>query len=525
MDNCVVWKETFLGIELGSTRIKSILIDNDHNVIATGSHTWDNSLVDGIWTYSQEEILSGLQASYASLKADVNDKYGTVLTNVGAIGISAMMHGYIALDRDDNFLVPFRTWRNTITGDAAGKLSELFDFNIPERWSISHLYQAILNKEEHVGRIDFLTTLSSLVHYKLTGQKVIGVGDASGMFPIDEKKNFNERMCNSFNGLMQAHGVNLKLESILPRVLQAGEMAGYLTDEGAKLLDVDGDLVSGIPLCPPEGDAGTGMVATNSVRPNTGNVSAGTSVFAMVVLDKALSKRYAEIDVVTTPDGEPVAMVHCNNCTNEISAYAKLIIEATEELGLTVEVNQVYDMLFSTALKGAKDCGGLISYNYLSGESITHFTEGRPMLVRSNDSVFSLSNLMRAQLFSAVATLNIGMKILFKENIKLKSMVGHGGYFKSSCAGATAMALALNTPVTVMQNAGEGGAWGMAILAAFMVKGNNRSLGDYLASEVFMNTQAVTTTPEKDDIEGFEKYMSSFEKGLEVERKAVEVLC
>lgn len=520
----VNFNESYLGIEFGSTRIKSVLIDKEHNVLAMGSHIWENSLDNGIWIYPYDEIIRGMQNSYREMKNQVKEKYGVTLTKIGGIGISAMMHGYVALDKNDNLLVPFRTWRNAITGVAAEELSTLFNFNIPERWTVAHLYQAILNKESHIKDIAFLTTLAGLIHYKLTGEKVVGVGEGSGIFPINTNCEYEEKMKNLFNSLLSIKGMPYTFDDIAPKIVKCGDCAGHLTKEGARLLDVEGDLSYGIPFCGAEGDAETGMVATNSIKVKTGNVSAGTSVFTMVVLEKPLSKRHVEIDVVATPDGHPVAMIHCNNCTNEINAYAKLFKEVVESLGLKADMNAIYEMMFDSAIKGDKDCGGITAYNYLSGECITKLNEGRLMLIRSPENEMSLNNLMRAQLFSAVTTLNIGMRILTEEKVSLDSMVGHGGYFKSGDAGATAMALTLNTPITVMQTANEGGAWGMAVLVAYMANKGDLSLPDYLDKKVFINMKSKTIYPNGEDLNGFNKYMERFEKGIVLERKAVEIL-
>lgn len=521
---CIEDGKAYLGIEFGSTRIKGVLIDSEHDPIAQGSFTWENSLVDGIWTYSEEEILNGLKECYKSLKADVKAKYGITLTKLGGMGISAMMHGYMPFDGNEKLLVPFRTWRNTITAEAAEKLSESFDFNIPERWSVAHLYQAILKKEPHVKSISSINTLAGYVHFLLTGEKIVGVGEGSGMFPIDESLSYDTKMLEKFNELLRLEGFDKNAEELLPKVKVAGENAGYLTKSGARLLDEEGDLLAGVPFCPPEGDAGTGMVATNSIKQGTGNVSAGTSIFAMIVLEKALNNRYKEIDVVTTPDGYPVAMVHCNNCTNEINAYANLFKEVTESLCGTSDMNKVYGMIFSLSKSADKDCGGLTVYNYLSGESVTGFSSGRPMLVRNENANFTLPNLLRANIYSSVATLAIGMKILEKENVSINSICGHGGLFKTGDEGAKVLASAINTPITVMETAGEGGPWGMAILAAYSANGKEKRLPDYLDEDVFAKSSKKTELPDKEYAEGFEEYLTRFEKGLEIERKAVETL-
>ena len=515
-----------LGIELGSTRIKAVLIGPDHAPVASGDHGWENRLEDGVWTYHMEDVWAGLQDAYAKLRADVKERYGVELTAMAAMGFSAMMHGYVALDQEDRLLVPFRTWRNTITGQAAQLLTERFQFNIPQRWSIAHLYQAILNGEDHVKDICYLTTLAGYVHYKLTGRRVMGVGEASGMFPIDSNTgDFDQAMVDSFDALVAEKGYPWKLRDILPQVLSAGEEAGILTAEGAKLLDPTGSLTPGIPLAPPEGDAGTGMAATNAVAPRTGNVSAGTSVFAMIVLEKALSKVYPEIDMVTTPTGKPVAMVHCNNCTNEINAWAQVFKGFLEALGQTPEMNAVFTAMFRSALEGAADGGGLTLYNYLSGEPITDLEEGRPLLVRTPQAKLDFPNFMRTQLYSALATLKIGMDILAGEQVAVDRLLGHGGFFKTPEAGQRIMAAAAGAPVSVMETAGEGGPWGMALLAAYLVeKEPGQSLEDYLDSRVFAGQKVVTLEPQKQDMEGFEQFMRQYRAGLAVERQAVESL-
>jgi sugar (pentulose or hexulose) kinase len=447
---------TILGIELGSTRIKAVLIGEDHAPIASGSYEWENRYENSVWTYSLEDVWKGLQESYRNLGIDVLEKYNIPLKAIGAIGFSAMMHGYMAFDKGGNILVPFRTWRNTMTEQAAKDLTELFKFNIPQRWSIAHLYQAILNGEPHVKDISHQTTLAGYVHWKLTGQKVLGLGEASGMFPIDSKINdYDARMVGLFNKQLKAGKISWKLQDILPKVLAAGDAAGVLTEEGAKLLDPTGKLQSGIPLCPPEGDAGTGMVATNSVAERTGNVSAGTSVFAMIVLEKDLSKVYPEIDMVTTPTGKPVAMVHANNCTSDLNAWVDLFHEFSSTLGVEISESRLFEMLFKKALTGDADGGGLLAYNYFSGESITHFEEGRPVFVRTPESRFTLSNFMRVHLFSALGTLKLGMDILFEqEKVKIDQLLGHGGFFKTKEVGQKMMAAAINVPVSVMETAG-----------------------------------------------------------------------
>ncbi len=519
--------ETALGIELGSTRIKAVLIDRDHRPIASGSHEWENRYEDGIWTYHLEDVWAGLQDSYSSLRRDVLERYNVPLRTVSAIGFSGMMHGYLPFDKHDNLLAPFRTWRNTITGQAAENLTDLFQFNIPQRWSIAHLYQAILNKEPHVGQISHLTTLAGYVHWKLTGQKALGVGEASGMFPINSAtNNYDEAKLALFNERLASEGIPWRLEDILPKVLAAGDAAGVLTAEGARLLDPTGELQAGIPLCPPEGDAGTGMVATNSIAERTGNVSAGTSVFAMIVLEKALAKVHPEIDIVTTPAGKPVAMVHSNNCTSDLNAWVDIFHEFTRALGVEVDESRLYETLYRQALAGDADGGGLLAYNYVAGEHITHLTEGRPLFVRRPDSRFTLANFMRVNLFSALGALKIGMDILFEEEgVKIDQLLGHGGFFKTKEVGQRIMAAALNVPVSVMATAGEGGAWGMALLAAYMRhKSANETLEAYLSKRVFAGQEATTIAPDPRDVEGFAAFMERYKKGLVIERAAVEAL-
>jgi sugar (pentulose or hexulose) kinase len=519
--------KTTLGIEFGSTRIKAVLIGEDHTPIASGSHEWENRHENGIWTYSLEDIWTGLQESYRKLASEVLEKYNVPLQTTGAIGFSAMMHGYMAFDKNGNLLVPFRTWRNTITGQASEQLTEMFQFNIPQRWSIAHLYQAILNREPHVRDIHFQTTLAGYVHWKLTGQKVLGVGEASGMFPIDSRTNdYDVRMLKLFNERLKAENIPWKLEDILPKVLVAGDAAGVLTEEGARLLDPTGILKIGIPLCPPEGDAGTGMVATNSVAERTGNVSAGTSVFAMIVLEKALSKVYPEIDMVTTPTGRPVAMVHSNNCTSDLNAWVELFHEFTRVLGMEVSLARLFETLYQQALAGDKECGGLLAYNYVSGEHITHLEEGRPMFVRTPESRFTLPNFIRVHLFSALGALKIGMDILFEqEQVKIDQILGHGGFFKTREVGQRVMAAAMNVPVSVMETAGEGGAWGIALLASYMIhKSTNESLKAYLSDKVFAGENGTTIAPDQGDVAGFSAFMERYKKGLVIERAAVDGL-
>ncbi|WP_191013792.1 xylulokinase [Treponema zioleckii] len=523
--NLIESGNAIVGIEFGSTRIKAVLIDETNAPVAQGSHTWENSLVDGIWTYSQEEIIAGLQSAYSDLKSDVQKKFGVALKKIRALGISAMMHGYLAFDKNGTLLVPFRTWRNTITGEASEKLSSLFCYPIPERWSISHLYQAILNKEPHVKDISFFTTLAGFIHWKLTGQKVLGIGDASGMFPIDTAtKNYNKKFIEKFDNLVADKKFAWKLEDLLPKVLLAGEDAGTLTADGAKLLDPTRELEAGAKLAPPEGDAGTGMIATNSVAKRTGNVSAGTSVFAMVVLEKDLSKAYnGLIDLVTTPDGALVAMAHANNCMGEFDHWVNLFDEVLKATGCNVDKGTLYGTLLKAALEGDKDCGGLLPFNYLSGESITGLTEGRPLFVRTQHANFTMPNFIRAQLFTALGALRTGMDILFdEENVKIDSLTGHGGFFKTAETGLTVMSAALHTPVSALETAGEGGPWGMAVLASYLVNGGGKTLDAWLAEKVFATSKKTTVSPKQDDIEGFNKFFARYTKGLAIEKAAIE---
>lgn len=516
--------KAILGIEFGSTRIKAVLIDPENKPIAQGSHIWENQLVDGLWTYSIEAIWNGLQDCYSDLRANVKEQYGTEIETLGAIGISAMMHGYMAFNANDEILVPFRTWRNTNTGMAAAALSEAFVFNIPLRWSISHLYQAILNDEPHINDITYLTTLAGYAHWQLTGEKVLGIGDASGMLPIDQAtKNYSAEMVDKFENLIAPRKLKWHLADILPKVLLAGENAGFLTPEGAKKLDVSGHLKPGVPLCPPEGDAGTGMVATNAVKQRTGNVSAGTSSFSMIVLEKDLSKPYEMIDMVTTPDGSPVAMVHCNNCTSDLNAWISLFKEYQELLGVPVDMNEVFGKLYNHALEGDADCGGLIAYNYISGEPVTGLAEGRPLFVRSANDKFNLANFMRANLYASVGVLKIGNDILFnEEKIKVDRITGHGGLFKTKGVGQRILAAALNSPISVMETAGEGGAWGIALLAAYLVNNAKKlNLADYLDECVFAGNTGVEIAPTPEDVAGFNAYIENYKAGLPIEEAAV----
>ena len=521
----IVSGQTSLGIELGSTRIKSVLIDDQFKVLATGSFEWENQLVDGFWTYSLDHIWQGIQKSYHALTRDVQEKYGTSLAHIGSIGISAMMHGYLAFDQKDNLLVPFRTWRNANTTQAAAALSELFQFNIPERWSISHLYQAMLDREAHVTDVRYLTTLAGYVHWQLTGERVLGIGDASGMFPIDvTTKQYEQEKVAKFEGLMSTNSLSYGVLEILPKVLVAGEAAGNLTAHGAKLLDSTGKLQAGIPFCPPEGDAGTGMVATNSIAKRRGNVSAGTSAFAMLVLEKDLQHYYPEIDLVTTPTGSLVAMVHTNNCSSEINAWLHLFEQVTEVTGVSITRDQLFEKLFKEALTGDSDCGGLLSYGYHSGENITRIPEGRPLFVRKPTDDFTLANFMRMQLFSAFAALKIGMAILRQEQVEIDRIVGHGGIFKTAVVGQQLLAAAMQAPVTIMENAGEGGAWGIAVLASFLRETKEKDLALFLDDLVFSDVVGTTIAPDSSDVIGFNQYVKNYQKGLAIEAAAIEQL-
>lgn len=516
-----------LGIELGSTRIKAVLVDEENTPIASGSHDWENRLENGIWTYALEDVWKGLQDCYKKMADDVQAKYGVPLKKLGAMGFSAMMHGYLAFDKEGKQLVPFRTWRNTITQQAASELTKLFHFNVPQRWSISHLYQAILNGEEHIPYVDYITTLDGYIHWQLTGQKVVGVGSASGMFPIDSAtKTYYASMIKRFDQLVAPKGYSWKVEHLLPKVLVAGEDAGVLTEAGAKLLDPTGTLEAGCPLCPPEGDAGTGMAATNSVKPRTGNVSAGTSVFAMIVLEKELQKVYEEIDMVTTPSGDAVAMVHCNNCTSDLNAWVNIFREFAESFGIEADMDKLFYTLYNKALEGDKDCGGLLAYNYFSGEHITGFEEGRPLFARNPDSRFNLANFMRTHLYTSLGALKVGMDILVKgEHVVVDRITGHGGLFKTKGVGQSILAGAMDATVSVMKTAGEGGAWGIALLASYMIqKDAEETLADYLQNKVFGGDEGEKMAPNPEDVKGFDTFISRYRAGLPIERAAVDAL-
>lgn len=523
--NKIIEGKTVLGIELGSTRIKGVLLDDQHTVLATGGFSWENRLEDGVWTYHMEDVWNGIQNCFQELKKNVQDKYGIGLESLGGIGISAMMHGYLVFDENDRQLVPFRTWRNTMTEQATQELMELFEHQIPQRWSIAHLYQSILDNLDHVKDIRYMTTLSGYVHWKLTGEKVLGIDDASGMFPIDtQTKTYYQDMLKKFDQKIADRNYKWKIEEILPKVLVAGEKAGALTKEGATLLDPSGKLKSGIPMCPPAGDAGTGMVATNSIKVRTGNVSAGTSVFSMIVLEKKLSKVYPQIDIVTTPEGNSVAMVHCNNCTSDLNAWVNIFKEFCDNFGIEMDMDHLYGGLYNLALIGDKDCGGLLSYNYFSGEHITDFSEGRPLFVREQNCKFSLANFMRTHLYTSLGAIKIGNDLLIREEgVKVDVIFAHGGLFKTEKVGQKILAAALNTPVSVMKTAGEGGAWGIAVLAAYMLwKKDKETLTQYLEEKVFADAQSITVSPDLEDVKGYELFMERYKNGLAVERAAIE---
>jgi sugar (pentulose or hexulose) kinase len=520
-----------LGIELGSTRIKACLIGDDPAVtIAVGSHAWENEFVDRRWTYSLESVWAGLQAAYADLVADVRRRYDVEVGSLGAIGVSAMMHGYLPFDADGELLVPFRTWRNTTTGPAARDLSELFGVNIPLRWSVAHLYQAVLDDEPHVPHVAFLTTLAGYVHWKLTGRKVLGVGDASGMFPIDSATGgYDAELLDRFQAVVASRPLSAPLAELLPQVLAAGEAAGELTAEGAALLDPSGALQAGIPLCPPEGDAGTGMVATNAVAPRTGNVSAGTSIFAMVVLERPLAEPHEELDLVTTPSGDPVAMVHCNNGASELAEWVGLFGRFAELAGSDVDADGAFELLFREALNGDADAGGLLAYNYLAGEPVTGTAEGRPLFVRTPDSRFTLANVMRAQLYGVFGTLSLGMRVLASEGVAIERMLAHGGIFRTAGVAQRFLAAALNAPVAVGETAAEGGAWGIAVLAAYLRQASAAgrdapSLAEYLNDTVFANAAVHVAHPDSGDVAGFAAYLDRYRAGLAVERAAIAAL-
>lgn len=516
-----------LGVEFGSTRIKAVLTAEGAKIIATSSYNWENKLIDGIFTYELEEVWTGLRECYKDIAAYVKEKYDVEITKISSIGFSAMMHGYLVFDKKDDLLVPFRTWRNTITEQSADILSRLLNFNIPQRWNIAHLYQSILNKEEHISNIDFMTTLAGYVHWKVTGEKVVGIGDASGIFPIDETTlDYNQNMMDKFKALAEKEGFDIPLKNILPKVLLAGEAGGRLTKEGALLIDPTGVLQAGALVCPPEGDAGTGMVATNSITPKTGNISAGTSIFAMIVLEKSLSKYYTEIDMVTTPVGHPVAMVHCNTCTSDIDAWVKIFYEFAKQINNNIEISDIYNLLYKSAISGKFDCGGLATVNYFSDEPVANTKGGAPLFIRKADSEFNLSNFMRSHIYSTFATVKIGLDLLFNEQgVEIEKLLGHGGLFKIEKIVQQMMASSLNTTIEVNNTASEGGAWGMAILAEYMShKEENQSLEDYLNKKIFVDTEAIICYPNKEETEGFNNFFENYKKALQVENFAVETI-
>jgi len=519
--------KAILGIELGSTRIKAVLIGEENTPIASGDYAWENQLMDHVWTYNLENVWEGIRVSYQTMAKVVNEKYGVIIETLGAIGFSGMMHGYMAFDKEGKLLVPFRTWRNTFTGEAAGELTQVFAYNIPQRWSIAHLYQAILNDEPHIPQISYLTTLAGYVHWKLTGRKVLGVGEASGMFPINlQTKKYNEKMISQFDDLIADKNYPWELSELLPSVLTAGDDAGVLSEEGLRLLDPTGNLKAGIALCPPEGDAGTGMVATNTVARRTGNVSAGTSVFAMLVLEKELKKVHEEIDLVTTPAGDLAAMVHCNNCTSDLNAWVNIFKEFAESVNIDIDMGQLFGTLYNKALEGDPDGGGLLAYNYVSGEHITGFEEGRPLFVRKPDSKFNLANFMRVHLYTSLGALKTGLDILMKEEgVKVDMLLGHGGFFKTKNVGQKIMASVVNTPVSVMETAGEGGAWGIALLASYMInKAKGETLDAYLRGKIFAGKEGECIMPASEDVTGYDVFFNRYATGLSIEQAAVDHL-
>ena len=515
---------SYLGIELGSTRIKAILIDGDGQLLASGGHNWENNYVNENWTYDLDDVWQGIRSAFNDLMNMVKEKFGVRLNSFGAIGVSGMMHGYLVFDKDDHLLVPFRTWRNNLQSRASNELTELLSYPIPQRWSIAHLYQSVLNGEDHVKDINYQTTLAGYVHWQLTGEKVLGVGEASGMFPIDlSSKSFNLGMISQVDELLEKQDYDWRLGEILPEVLEAGMNAGKLTDKGAKLLDPTGALKASVPLCPPEGDAGTGMVATNSIAKRTGNVSAGTSIFGMIVLDEDLKEVHPEIDQVTTPEGNLVAMAHANNCTSDLNAWVGIFGEAAKAMGAGFDSNALFEALYTKSLEGDKDAGGILAYGYLSGEHMTHFEEGRPLIVRGPDVTFSLANFMRANLYTAIAALKIGFDILLKEeDVKLESLLGHGGFFKTEGVGQRYLSAAIGVPVSIMATASEGGPWGMAILAAYSRVSKEQTLEQYLTDVIFNDNHLSTIDPDPEDVKGFEAFMKRYKSGLEIERAAIE---
>ncbi len=526
MDKALIISQgkTVLGIEFGSTRVKAVLIDEDCMPLASGSYEWENKLLDGYWTYSLEEVHTALRSSFAALKADIREKYGCEFTTTGAIGISAMMHGYLAFDNKGNLLVPFRTWRNTTTGQAAEALTKALNFNIPLRWTCAHTYQAILSKEAHVPEIAYVTTLAGYVHYMLTGVNAVGVGEGSGIFPVDsDTLDYDEGMVQIFDSLTAKEGFGKKLREIFPKVLPAGANAGFLTEKGALMLDESGSFSAGVPFAPCEGDAGTGMTATNSVKARTGNVSAGTSVFAMIVLEKMLSRVYPEIDMVTTPSGKPVAMVHCNNCTSDINAWAGLFTEFARAIGSDISKGKVFDLMYEMAAKGTPDCGGLVAYNFYSGEPVVGCDEGRPMFLRTPESKMTLPDFMRTHIQTAMAALKIGLDLLKDENVEIDALYGHGGYYIYPGVGQAMTAAAVGSPVSVMKTAGEGGPYGMALLALYSVIGKGMALEDFLKNVAFRNAECVTVEPDEADVKGFKEYLERYKAGLEAQKLAAKI--
>ena len=515
--------ECSLGIELGSTRIKGILITPDTKPVASGSFDWENRNEGGVWIYTLDDILTGINACYQSLKADVKEKYGIKLAKLKNMGVSAMMHGYMAFDKNDNLLTPFRTWRNTMTAAESEELSELFSYPIPQRWTISHLLKDIKERKEYLGNLDHVMTLAAYVHYLLTGEKKIGIGDASGMFPIDfSTSDYSEKAISLFEEKYLKGHYTWGIRDIFPEVLIAGDNAGYLTSEGARLLD--DELETGAAFCPPEGDAETGMTATDSVRERTGNVSAGTSAFVMAILEKPLSKVYPVLDIVATPDGKPAAMAHSNNCTSSYDGWMRIFKEVIERLGLNIPKGKLYDTVLLSSLEADKDAGGMLSYGYISGEHITGFEEGRPLTVRMPESRFSLPNLMLSELYSALSAMRIGLDILFdEEGVQLDFITGHGGFFKTKESGAHAMAAALRTPCRVMETAGEGGAWGIAILASYLDHAN-LPLPDYLDEYAFSDSSSYMYTATDEERKGYDEYLERYKKGLTIERAAIDNL-
>ena len=516
-----------LGIELGSTRIKAVLVDFEGSVLGVGFHDWENSLVDGVWTYSLKEVHKGIRNCYTSLREAIKNEHGSELKQVASIGVSAMMHGYIALDKEGKQLALFQTWRNTNTQEAADELTELFNFNIPLRWSVAHLYQRILDKEAHVKDIDAVYTLAAYIHMKLSGERIIGIGDAAGMFPIDsDKLDYDQAMVDQFDALSAKHGFKRPLREVFPKVMVAGEQAGSLSEAGRDFLDESKTLSVGIPMCPPEGDAGTGMVATNSVAPRTGNVSAGTSTFAMIVLEKQLSKVYREIDMVTTPTGFPCAMSHANNGTSDLNAWVDIFREFLELMGYKAGIGELFNKLYTNSLQGDKDCGGLLAYGYYSGENVTMINEGRLAFLRTPNSKFNLANFMKVHLYTSLGAVKLGLDILLKEeSVKLDRIMGHGGFFKTKEVGQRYLSASVSAPVTVMDTAGEGGAWGIALLAAYLVdKKEGEKIEEYLDKRIFTKLSGSTVEASKEDIDGFEKFMERYVAGLDIEKMAIDAM-